>query len=37
MVVNTYNLGTQEGEVPGCEFKASLSYIAKPCLKKPRV
>jgi hypothetical protein len=37
MVAHVYNPSTQEGEAGISEFKTSLGYIAKPCLKQNAV
>jgi hypothetical protein len=33
MLVHAYNSRTEESEVEDHEFKASMVYIVKPCLK----
>jgi hypothetical protein len=36
MMVHAYNPSTWEAEVGGGEFKASLGYIVRSCLKKKK-
>jgi hypothetical protein len=36
VVEASYNPSTQEAEAEDCEFKISLGYMVRPCLKKQK-